>query len=238
MMGEVVGLSKVAMNLDSALHTFTHKLARGGMLLALCLSGFVAAQAAGTVDASSVHARIEEARSNPALEKQLLGTGRRVAAVCANCHGDKGQSSSAETPVLAGQNPDYLVDQVRKYIDGRRRNMFMEGMLKALDRDETAGMVLFYAAQSTDPQPQQSPALVEKGRNYYAKVCVACHGVDGRGTASMPRLAGQHPGYVLASLNHFKQRDGVRSSPQMEMVVSQMTEADMRAVAAYVAALP
>ena len=238
MMRQVVGLSKVAMNLDSALHTLTHKLALGGMLFALCLPGVVTAQTTSATGTDPVHDRIQEARTNPELEKQLLGKGKRVAAVCANCHGDKGHSSSAELPVLAGQNPDYLVEQVRKYIDGRRRNMFMEGMLKALSRDETAGMVLYYAVQTADPQPNQPPALVEQGRAYYAKVCVACHGVDGRGTAHMPRLAGQHPGYVQASLEHFRKRDGVRSSPEMEMVASQMSDADMRAVAAYVAALP
>lgn len=237
MMRKVVGLSKSAMNLDSAVHTLTHQLALGGMLFALCLPSVAAAQTPA-MGADPVHQRLQEARTQPALEKQLLSRGKRVAAVCANCHGDKGNSTNTDLPVLAGQNPDYLVQQVRKYIDGRRRNVFMEGMLKALDLDETAGMVLYYAAQTAQPQPNQPPALVERGRAYYAKVCVACHGVDGRGTAHMPRLAGQHPGYVLASLNHFLKRDGVRSSPEMETVVRQMSESDMRAVAAYVAALP
>ena len=54
----------------------------------------------------------------------------------------------------------------------------------------------------------------------------------------MPRLAGQHPGYVLATLQHFKKRDGIRSNPEMESITQGMSEADMKAVAAYVAALP
>ena len=80
--------------------------------------------------------------------------------------------------------------------------------------------------------------MVEKGKQYFGKVCVACHGADARGTAHMPRLAGQHPGYVLATLQHFKKRDGIRSNPEMESIVQGMSEADMKAVAAYVAALP
>lgn len=193
------------------------------------------APAAGT---DPVHERVQEARANPQLEKKLLTAGRKVAAVCANCHGDKGHSSSELIPVLAGQNPDYLIEQARKYVDGRRRNVFMEGVLKALSVDETAGMAMFYAVQPADPQPDQSPALVEKGRQYFVKICIACHGADARGSAHMPRLAGQHPGYVLASLKHFSTKDGVRSSTEMETVVRGMTEADMKAVAAYVASLP
>lgn len=226
------------MNLDFAAHTMKQKLSLGAMLVALCLPGAVLAQTSTEVGTGPIHQRMREAQTNPELEKQLLGKGKRVAAVCANCHGDKGHSSSEDTPVLAGQNPNYLVEQARKYVDGRRRNMFMEGMLKALSVDETAGMAMFYAAQTADPQPDQAANLVEKGRAYYARVCVACHGVDARGAAHMPRLAGQHPGYVLGSLKHFAKRDGIRSSAEMEMVTRQMSEADMRAVAAYVASLP
>ncbi len=226
------------MNLDLAAHTLKQKLTLGAMLMVLCLPGVVSAQATTAVGTGPIHDRMREAQTRPELEKQLLSKGRRVAAVCANCHGDRGNNSSEDTPVLAGQNPNYLVEQARKYVDGRRRNMFMEGMLKALSVDETAGMAMFYAAQKAEPQPNQPAQLVEKGRAYYGKVCVACHGPDARGAAHMPRLAGQHPGYVLTSLKHFAKRDGIRSSPEMEMVVSQMSEAEMRAVAAYVASLP
>ena len=193
---------------------------------------------APAVGAGPIHDRMQAARANPELEKKLFILGRKVAAVCANCHGDKGHSNTEEIPVLAGQNPDYLIEQSRKYIDGRRRDTFMQGVLKALSVDEIAGMSLYYAAQAVEPQPTQPAALVEKGKQYFGKVCVACHGADARGTAHMPRLAGQHPGYVLATLQHFKKRDGIRSNPEMESIAQGMSEADMKAVAAYVAALP
>lgn len=180
----------------------------------------------------------QAARNNPQLAQQLLQGGQKVAMVCAHCHGAQGQSNDDKTPVLAGQNPAYLIEQTAKYIDGRRRNMFMEGVMKALSPEEIAGMALFYAQQVPANQAAQPAALVEKGRLHYAKVCVACHGTDGRGTEALPRLAGQHPGYVLTSLKHFKAKDGIRQSAEMQAVVAQMTEADMRAVAAYVASLP
>ena len=119
---------------------------------------------APAVGTGPIHDRMQAARANPELEKKLFILGRKVAAVCANCHGDKGHSNTEEIPVLAGQNPDYLIEQSRKYIDGRRRDTFMQGVLKALSVDEIAGMSLYYAAQAVEPQPTQPAGLVEKGK--------------------------------------------------------------------------
>lgn len=209
------------------------------LLLACVVCGLPAgAQAQGAASSPPGWQEYQAARNNPQLAQQLLQGGQKVAMVCAHCHGAQGQSNDDKTPVLAGQNPAYLIEQTAKYIDGRRRNMFMEGVMKALSPEEIAGMALFYAQQVPANQAAQPAALVEKGRLHYAKVCVACHGTDGRGTEALPRLAGQHPGYVLTSLKHFKAKDGIRQSAEMQAVVAQMTEADMRAVAAYVASLP
>ena len=45
---------------------------------------------------------------------------RKVAAFCANCHGEGGNSVKPDVPNLAGQNTAYLLDQVRQFSDGRR----------------------------------------------------------------------------------------------------------------------
>lgn len=60
---------------------------------------------APAVGTGPIHDRVQAARTNPELEKKLFILGRKVAAVCANCHGDKGHSNTEEIPVLAGQNP-------------------------------------------------------------------------------------------------------------------------------------
>ena len=87
-------------------------------------------------------ARLKEAEANPRLLEAANKTGGKVASFCANCHGEGGNSTNLDTPNLAGQNTSYLLEQLRQFADGRRRNIFMEGMIKALSPEEKVGVVL------------------------------------------------------------------------------------------------
>lgn len=188
-----------------------------------------AARATADVD---LGARLQAAQADPKLGESLFKTGRRVAAVCANCHGEGGNSPKADTPNLAGQNPAYLLEQLRQFADGRRRNEFMEGMIKAMTADEKVGMVLFYAAQPVTLKPSIKPALVAKGKEYYGKTCFRCHGEDGHGGEKFARIAGQQPEYLTATLKRYRVGQGVRTDPLMAANTKLMTDADIDAVVA------
>lgn len=194
-----------------------------------------AARASADVD---LGARLQAAQADPKLGESLFKTGRRVAAVCANCHGEGGNSPKADTPNLAGQNPAYLLEQLRQFADGRRRNEFMEGMIKAMTADEKVGMVLFYAAQPVTLKPSIKPALVAKGKEYYGKTCFRCHGEDGRGGEKFARIAGQQPEYLTTTLKRYRVGQGVRTDPLMAANTKLMTDADIEAVVAYVMTMP
>ena len=194
-----------------------------------------AARATADVDLS---ARLQAAQADPKLGDSLFKTGRKVAAVCANCHGEGGNSPKADTPNLAGQNPAYLLEQLRQFADGRRRNEFMEGMIKAMTADEKVGMVLFYAAQPVTLKPSIKPALVAKGKEYYGKTCFRCHGEDGRGGEKFARIAGQQPEYLTTTLKRYRVGQGVRTDPLMAANTKLMTDADIEAVVAYVMTMP
>ncbi|WP_083228665.1 c-type cytochrome [Bordetella sp. H567] len=70
--------------------------------------------------------------------------------------------------------------------------------------------------------------------------CVNCHGPGGAGEPpTYPYLAGQHAGYLAAALREFK--SGTRSNDptgQMPYIAQQLGDADIEAVAAYLAQLP
>lgn len=193
------------------------------------------ARASASVD---LDARLREAQASPTLEQTLLKTGRRVAAVCANCHGEGGTSLKPDIPNLAGQNPAYLLEQLRQFAEGRRRNEFMEGMIRAMDSDEKVGMVLFYTSQNVAQRPAGNAALVAAGRDYFGKVCFRCHGTDGRGNTLIPRIAGQQSTYLRTTLQRYRAGTGVRVEPLMSASTRLMTDADIDAVAAYVASMP
>lgn len=194
------------------------------------------ARASAGVD---LDARLAQAQADPALEQALLKTGRKVAAVCAHCHGQGGDSVKPDIPNLAGQNPAYLLEQLRQFADGRRRNEFMEGMIRAMEADEKVGMVLFYAGQMVAPRPAADAALAARGRDYYGKVCFRCHGDDGRGNARIARIAGQQTAYLRLTLQRYRTAaGGVRTDPLMSANTRQMTDADIDAVVAFVASMP
>ena len=65
-------------------------------------------------------------------------------------------------------------------------------------------------------------------------VCAACHGADGNSAISLnPKLAGQHPEYLLKQLTNFK--EGTRANAVMSGMVANLTPADMQNLATYFA---
>src|SRR5450830_185043 len=78
---------------------------------------------------------------------------------------------------------------------------------------------------------------VAAGKTLAENTCKACHGANGGGVApAIPHLAAQRERYLLASLNEYK--DGKRTHAALRDIATQMSEADMRNVAAYFAGLP
>jgi len=81
---------------------------------------------------------------------------------------------------------------------------------------------------------QQQPAKPDlaKGEARYTAVCAACHGADGNsGVPANPKLAQQHPDYIVKQLQEFKA--GKRPSAVMQGFAAQLSDADMRDVAAF-----
>ena len=206
-------------------------------LLVLCMFQPVLAQTSKTRAPVDLSARLLEAQTDTRLADTLLSTGRKVAAVCANCHGEGGNSVKPDIPNLAGQNPAYLLEQVRQFADGRRRDMFMEGMIRAMNSDEKVGMVLFYSSQQVVHTPTGNAALAAKGQEYFNKVCFRCHGTDGRGSAQFPRIAGQQVNYLTETLKRYRAGGGKRADSVMVTNAKGMTDADINAVVAFVASM-
>lgn len=65
-----------------------------------------------------------------------------------------------------------------------------------------------------------------------AITCGACHGPDGNSVNPVwPSIAGQHPGYIVAQLQAFK--NGTRTEPLMLGQAMMLTDEDMRNLAVY-----
>ena len=69
--------------------------------------------------------------------------------------------------------------------------------------------------------------------------CGTCHGIDLMGVADVPPIAGRSPSYMVRQMWDIQQgtRNGA-SAQLMKLVVANLTEEDMVAIAAYVASRP
>ncbi|RZJ25288.1 MAG: cytochrome c4 [Haliea sp.] len=73
-----------------------------------------------------------------------------------------------------------------------------------------------------------------QGEAKYTAVCAACHAADGNsGIPANPKLAQQHPEYLVKQLQEFK--NGKRASPVMQAFAAQLSDADMKNIAWWVA---
>ncbi len=187
--------------------------------------------------AVDMNARLKETQDNPRLLEAAHKVGAKVAGFCGNCHGEGGNSNTPETPNLAGQNTSYLLEQLRQFADGRRKNPFMEGMIKALSTDEKLGVVVHYASKEVTFKPPADAALAAKGKEYYNKICFRCHGDEGRGNEKIARIAGQQPGYLATTLKRYRDGSALRSDPLMAANTKTMSDSDLAAVVAYVSSM-
>jgi cytochrome c553 len=85
------------------------------------------------------------------------------------------------------------------------------------------------APAAAAPAKVVKPDLVA-GEAKFTALCAACHGADGNsGTPVNPKLAQQHPEYLVKQLQEFK--SGVRKNAIMQGFASQLSDADMKNIA-------
>jgi len=188
-----------------------------------------------------------------AAPKGDAARGQTIAStVCVACHGADGNSPVAANPKLAGQHPDYLLKQMKNFkaADGKqpeRVSAIMNGMIAAYDEGQMRDLATYFSAQAQKGETAKNRETIEVGRKLYrggdqAKglpACAACHGPAGAGIpAQFPRIGGQFAEYTELQLKNF--RDGVRANDpnkMMRMVALKMTDAEIKAVADYIAGL-
>jgi cytochrome c553 len=91
------------------------------------------------------------------------------------------------------------------------------------------------APHAVAPATASVKADAAAGEAKFGTVCVACHGAGGNsGTPANPKLSQQHDAYIVKQLQEFK--SGKRPSPIMQGFASQLTDQDMKNVAAYLGA--
>jgi len=176
-----------------------------------------------------------------------------VAAVCSACHNADGNSVISTNPKLAGQQPEYLLKQMKDFKGegGKpaRNNPVMNAMIAAYSEDQMRDIAAFLSAQKPNVGRAKNYDTIELGRRIFRAgdlarglpACAGCHGPTGAGIPGLfPRLAGQFPEYTEAQLKNFRAGDNSRTNDpntMMRMVTHGMSNVVIRAVSDYIAGL-
>jgi cytochrome c553 len=163
-----------------------------------------------------------------------LQAGKAVSAACAGCHGETGISQIPGIPSLIGLDPKYLVDAMKAYKDGQRKNDTMKAMLASVNEAAMNNIAQFYALQkpARAKTPVAGDAVAGKAD---AASCGGCHGEDGvSGSPATPSLAGQDAQYLVAALLAYK--NGSRANDTMKGLAASLDDSKMKNLATYFAA--
>jgi cytochrome c553 len=187
-----------------------------------------------------------EGADKSAVSKQEL---QGKLAYCENCHGAAAQGFHGyyAIPRLAGQQPEYLKNQVEAFVDRRRTNNIMFNVSHVLSPAMLSALAESF--HDLNPKPLTSAApeeLIAAGKKIYDEglpdrdvpPCASCHGPDAKGDGQFPRLAGQLPDYVFNKLTNWdKERGQDPAKPDtstiMQPITHNLTQQQIKAVAAY-----
>jgi cytochrome c553 len=166
--------------------------------------------------------------------------------LCGGCHNPDGNSLIAENPKLAGMHPSYLKRQLADFKAGKRKSATMGAIIAMVDESEFGALATYFSEQKPKPVAAVDAKTVAAGKEIFddgitasaVPACSGCHNEDGSGTDKYPRVTGQHMAYVVQQLLNLK--SGERDNDErgvMRAVAKRLTEAQIKAVAQYIATL-
>jgi cytochrome c553 len=216
------------------------KAVRSRVALTAALAAFLAAASAGhqvPAGAQNVHPR--------------AGGVEAKFEYCTTCHGPSAQGFRGfyAMPRLAGQQPQYIENQLRAFLERRRVNPVMANVAHGI----TPGMISALAARMSTLNPPPVGGApggdAALGKAIYANglpdqnvpACSACHGPDAKGQREIPRLAGQLYWYMVSTLSIWSSERGQGGRQDISWImrptVANLTPKQVQALAEYVSTL-
>lgn len=173
---------------------------------------------------------------------------------CEVCHGLSGRGFVGYYPVprLAGQQVEYIENELRGFVDRKRANtatpartniMFNVGHVLS------PAMIKALATNFHDLNPKPiggaPKGIVAAGKKIFEEgipsanvpPCASCHGPEAKGNGPIPRLAGQLYPYIVTQLTSWGKERAETNSNIMAPIAHGLTESQIDAVAAYVSYL-
>ncbi len=176
----------------------------------------------------------------------------KLAASCAECHGDKGASTAQDVPTIAGVSATVQSDALKAYraksapcpkVNYKRGDTSRTGDMCSVAKDlsdaQLADLADYYSKLPYVAQKQSADAgKAAAGKLLHDRDCKKCHSSGGKDPSDDAGiLAGQSLSWLKATLTSFQQ--GKREQPKkMQDVTAKLSAADVEALANYYASEP
>jgi cytochrome c553 len=170
--------------------------------------------------------------------------GETAFVACQGCHRkDASGRTSGAYPRLSGQHATVLMKQISDIRSGRRNNPKMEPYVEdhLAAPEDIADIAVYLETLPISKENGKGPgANLAAGKAIYDRDCVECHGKNGEGDAPkfFPMVAAQHYRYLLRELRFIRDGDRGNSNPDMVKVIKSYRDAQLEALADYMAQMP
>jgi len=158
---------------------------------------------------------------------------------CASCHGANGRSQLHDIPSLAGQQPGFIIVQLILMREGVRPVAAMAPFVENLPDKDIEDLAAHYASLPPGPSEDRTPrdtALFSAGQALIGpRNCAVCHMPTLVGREQMPRIIHQREEFLARTLGEYRSGQRVGADPQMNGAVVGLTNADIAALAHYLA---
>lgn len=184
------------------------------------------------------------------LDNPQVSAATLAAQVCSNCHGLDGNSVSPNFPRLAGQQESYFIAQLKQFRGHNRLDPagfeYMWGLSRKLTDAQIEGLAAYFAVQTPRSPGRGDARRVAEGREIFRKgiaennipACAVCHGEQGEGKETFPRIAYQHADYLYKQLMVFQRTDERPEGSVMKTIAHGLSKDNMLAVAAFLQDFP
>ncbi len=190
--------------------------------------------------------------ANDSLQKSIE-QGKIKSQTCIACHGVDGNSVNPQWPSIAQQSKSYIVNQLKYFRDGKRKNVLMSAQAVNLKDQDIEDLANYYnSLNSKVNKITGSDELVLLGEKIYrgglikrgVPACIACHGPKGIGNdfSGYPKISGQHSVYLKARLEEYKRNYDTRKSISehyslMSEIIFKLSLLEIKALSEYIQGL-
>lgn len=158
---------------------------------------------------------------------------------CTACHGADGRSQMPDIPSLAGQQAGFITLQMILIREGIRQVPAMVAVAEGMPDKDIEDLAAYFHSLPPGPPDDRGPRNAAQFAAGQALIgprnCNVCHLPSLVGREQIPRIIGQREEFLARSMTEYRDGTRVGADTQMNGAVFGLSDADIAALAHYLA---